>query len=305
MTMKRATILTATLALLFLTCTGAKASAQNDTTAAQTAAVTGAPKAWFSFLTEIRMGSDILDYPKFMTYDWNIAPGVSFRNGLSLRIPVEAVFGMTKESYNDYDGYYSSNGTLGLNLGYDFLNKNDRMRLELNASGGSTYLKTPYRFAYADLSLKFGTKHLGAYNLYVGLGLRYLSPYNPDMTQKLLFNFTVGFWAGLLQETEDRDAFSFAFCEGAGADVPAVEVECGHAVGEPGDPDRVETAGDGLDKVRAAPAPGPLDGAEPAAFRVAGRICAFLPARDQRSDHVPVRVYLEKSLLRHYRPALG
>ena len=69
MTMKRATILTATLALLFLTCTGAKASAQNDTTAAQTAAVTGAPKAWFSFLTEIRMGSDILDYPKFMTYD--------------------------------------------------------------------------------------------------------------------------------------------------------------------------------------------------------------------------------------------
>ena len=166
MTMKRATILTATLALLFLTCTGAKASAQNDTTAAQTAAVTGAPKAWFSFLTEIRMGSDILDYPKFMTYDWNIAPGVSFRNGLSLRIPVEAVFGMTKESYNDYDGYYSSNGTLGLNLGYDFLNKNE-----------------------------FGSKHLGAYNLYVGLGLRYLSPYNPDMTQKLLFNFTVGFWA--------------------------------------------------------------------------------------------------------------
>ena len=69
--MKRATILTATLALLFLTCTGAKASAQNDTTAAQTAVVTGAPKAWFSFLTEIRMGSDILDYPKFMTYDWN------------------------------------------------------------------------------------------------------------------------------------------------------------------------------------------------------------------------------------------
>ena len=171
-----------TLALLFLTCTGAKASAQNDTTAAQTAAVTGAPKAWFSFLTEIRMGSDILDYPKFMTYDWNIAPGVSFRNGLSLRIPVEAVFGMTKESYNDYDGYYSSNGTLGLNLGYDFLNKNDRMRLELNASGGSTYLKTPYRFAYADLNLKFGSKHLGAYNMYVGLGLRYLSPYNPDMT---------------------------------------------------------------------------------------------------------------------------
>ena len=64
-----------------------------------------------------------------------------------------------------------------------------------STSGGSTYLKTPYRFAYADLNLKFGSKHLGAYNMYIGLGLRYLSPYNPDMTQKLLFNFTVGFWA--------------------------------------------------------------------------------------------------------------
>ena len=141
------------------------------------------------------MGSDILDYPKFMTYDWNVAPGVSFRNGLSLRIPVEAVVGMTKENYNDYDGYYSSNGTLGLNIGYDLLNKSNRWRLELNAAGGSTYLKTPYRFAYADLNLKFGSKHLGAYNMYFGLGLRYLSPYNPDMTQKLMFNFTIGFWA--------------------------------------------------------------------------------------------------------------
>ena len=203
--MKRTALLTAAT-LLLLAGTAVNALAQNDTTTVPKAdTVTTAqtdnntagvrPKAWFSFLTEIRMGADMLDYPKFMTYDWNIAPGVSFRNGLSLRIPVEAVVGMTKESYNDYDGYYSSNGTLGLNLGYDFLNKNDRMRLELNASGGSTYLKTPYRFAYADLSLKFGSKHLGAYNLYVGLGLRYLSPYNPDMTQKLLFNFTVGFWA--------------------------------------------------------------------------------------------------------------
>ena len=203
--MKRTALLTAAT-LLLLAGTAVNALAQNDTTTvpkadtvttAQTDNSTAGvrPKAWFSFLTEIRMGSDILDYPKFMTYDWNVAPGVSFRNGLSLRIPVEAVVGMTKESYNDYDGYYSSNGTLGLNIGYDLLNKSNRWRLELNAAGGSTYLKTPYRFAYADLNLKFGSKHLGAYNMYVGLGLRYLSPYNPDMTQKLLFNFTVGFWA--------------------------------------------------------------------------------------------------------------
>ena len=199
--MKRTALLTAAT-LLLLAGTAVNALAQNDTTTVpkadtvtttQTAGVR--PKAWFSFLTEIRMGSDILDYPKFMTYDWNVAPGVSFRNGLSLRIPVEAGVGMAKENYNDYDGYYSSNGTLGLNIGYALLNKSNRWRLELNAAGGSTYLKTPYRFAYADLNLKFGSKHLGAYNMYFGLGLRYLSPYNPDMTQKLMFNFTIGFWA--------------------------------------------------------------------------------------------------------------
>lgn len=203
--MKRTALLTAAT-LLLLAGTAVNALAQNDTTTvpkadtvttAQTDNSTAGvrPKAWFSFPTEIRMGTDMLDYPKFATFDWSVAPGVSFRNGLSIRIPVEAVIGMTKASYNDYEGLYSSNGTVGLNVGYDFLNRSDRWRLELNASGGSTYLKPPYRFAYADLSLKFGSKHLGVYNLYFGLGLRYLSPYNPDMTQKLMFNFSIGFWA--------------------------------------------------------------------------------------------------------------
>ncbi len=207
--MKRTALITAAT-LLLLAGTATQATAQNDTATAlnattatdsvstqrtDTGTVVVKPKAWFSFLTEIRMGTDMLDYPEFITFDWNVSPGVSFRNGLSIRVPVEYVIGMTKEGYNGYEGYYASNGTVGLNLGYDFLNKSDRWRLELNASGGSTYLKTPYRFAYADLNLKFGSKHLGVYNLYFGLGLRYLHPYNPDMTQKLMFNFTIGFWA--------------------------------------------------------------------------------------------------------------
>ena len=207
--MKRTALITAAT-LLLLAVTVTNATAQNDTATAlnattatdsvstqrtATGTVVVKPKAWFSFLTEIRMGTDMLDYPEFMTFDWNVSPGVSFRNGLSIRVPVEYVIGMTKDGYNGYEGYYASNGTVGLNLGYDSLNKSDRWRLELNASGGTTYLKTPYRFAYADLNLKFGSKHLGVYNLYFGLGLRYLHPYNPDMTQKLMFNFTIGFWA--------------------------------------------------------------------------------------------------------------
>ena len=207
--MKRTALITAAT-LLLLAVTVTNATAQNDTATAlnattatdsvstqrtDTGTVVVKPKAWFSFLTEIRMGTDMLDYPEFMTFDWNISPGVSFRNGLSIRVPVEYVIGMTKEGYNGNEGYYTSNGTVGLNLGYDFLNKSDRWRLELNASGGSTYLKTSYRFAYADLNLKFGTKYLGAYNAYLSIGLRYISPYNPDMTQKLMFNFSIGFFA--------------------------------------------------------------------------------------------------------------
>lgn len=207
--MKRTALITAAT-LLLLAGTATQATAQNDTATAlnattvtdsvstqrtDTGTVAVKPRVWFSFLTEIRMGTDMLDYPEFMTFDWNISPGVSFRNGLSIRVPVEYVIGMTKEGYNGNEGYYASNGTIGLNLGYDFLNKSDRWRLELNASGGSTYLKTPYRFAYADLNLKFGTKYLGAYNAYLSIGLRYISPYNPDMTQKLMFNFSIGFFA--------------------------------------------------------------------------------------------------------------
>ena len=174
--MKRTALITAAT-LLLLAVTVTNATAQNDTATAlnattatdsvstqrtDTGTVVVKPKAWFSFLTEIRMGTDMLDYPEFMTFDWNVSPGVSFRNGLSIRVPVEYVIGMTKDGYNGYEGYYASNGTVGLNLGYDFLNKSDRWRLELNASGGSTYLKTPYRFAYADLNLKFGSTSLSA-----------------------------------------------------------------------------------------------------------------------------------------------
>ena len=167
--MKRTALITAAT-LLLLTVTVTKATAQNDTAVAlnattatdsvstqrtDTGTVVVKPKAWFSFLTEIRMGTDMLDYPEFMTFDWNVSPGVSFRNGLSIRVPVEYVIGMTKDGYNGYEGYYASNGTVGLNLGFDFLIKIDRWILELNASGFSTYLNLPYRFAYADLYLTF------------------------------------------------------------------------------------------------------------------------------------------------------
>ena len=80
-------------------------------------------------------------------------------------------------------------GTLGLNLGYDLLGS-ERYLLELNLSGGSTYLRTSANYAYADLSLKFGAsivravpyqlKRYAALRMSSGvlkglLGLRYFS----------------------------------------------------------------------------------------------------------------------------------
>ena len=53
----------------------------------------------------------------------------------------------------------------------------ERYLLELNVSGGSTYLRTSANYAYADLSLKFGAS-IGRAVPYLGLGLRYYSPYS-------------------------------------------------------------------------------------------------------------------------------
>ena len=178
---------TVLITILLITAAAVKAMAGNDTTAAE------APKVRFTYFFETRMGADMLDYPGFGSLDWTVAPGCSFSNGLSLRLPIEYNLGMHKESYSDYEGVYMSTGTIGLNLGYDLLRKSKYYWLELNASGGSSYLKTVYRFAYADLSLKFGSKFSGAYYIYFGLGLRYLKPYNPDMSQKLLMHCAIGF----------------------------------------------------------------------------------------------------------------
>ena len=74
--MKRTALITAAT-LLLLTVTVTKATAQNDTAVAlnattatdsvstqrtDTGTVVVKPKAWFSFLTEIRMGTDMLYY---------------------------------------------------------------------------------------------------------------------------------------------------------------------------------------------------------------------------------------------------
>lgn len=106
---------TVLITILLITAAAVKAMAGNDSTAAE------APKVRFTYFFETRMGADMLDYPGFGSLDWTVAPGCSFSNGLSLRLPIEYNLGMRKESYSDYEGVYMSTGTIGLNLGYDLL----------------------------------------------------------------------------------------------------------------------------------------------------------------------------------------
>lgn len=119
--------------------------------------------------------------------EWTVAPGCTFFDRLSLRIPVELDVAMFPKAQPQRT--YSMTGTLGLNLGYDLLGS-ERYLLELNLSGGSTYLRTSANYAYADLSLKFGAnigravpyqlKRYAALRMSSGvlkglLGLRYFS----------------------------------------------------------------------------------------------------------------------------------
>lgn len=151
----------------------------------------GERKASFTCLLDFSPKVSLNHLWHFSSLDLNISPGVAFENGLSLRIPVEAVTGLSKSGYKANSGNFAENGTIGLNIGYNVMDKGP-YRIELNASGGSTYLKTPYSFAYADLGARFGFHG----DLYFGIGFRYMSPYKcADITQQVCMYISIGhFW---------------------------------------------------------------------------------------------------------------
>ena len=148
-------------------------------------------KVRYTVMMETRLAGGLTGEVDYEALEWTVAPGCTFFDRLSLRIPVEldvAMFPKAKPQRT-----YSMTGTLGLNLGYDLLGS-ERYLLELNVSGGSTYLRTSANYAYADLSLKFGA-NIGRAVPYLGLGLRYYSPYSGSgviMAQTLALTGTFG-----------------------------------------------------------------------------------------------------------------
>ena len=148
-------------------------------------------KARYTVMMETRVAGGLTGNGDYEALEWTVAPGCTFFDRLSLRVPVELDVAMFPNA--EPQRTYCMTGTLGLNVGYDLLGS-ERYLLELNASGGSTYIKTSANYAYADLSLKFGAG-IGRAVPYLGLGLRYYHPYsNPDviLTRTLALTATFG-----------------------------------------------------------------------------------------------------------------
>ena len=112
-------------------------------------------KARYTVMMETRLAGGLTGNGDYEALEWTVAPGCTFFDRLSLRVPVELDVAMFPNA--EPQRTYSMTGTLGLNVGYDLLGS-ERYLLELNASGGSTYIKTSANYAYADLSLKFGSR---------------------------------------------------------------------------------------------------------------------------------------------------
>ena len=147
--------------------------------------------AQFTVLTEVRSVSNFISDAQMESYDWTVSPGCTFANGLSLRIPLDMAI-MTFPNAEPVKTYEAV-GTIGLNVGYDFLPNKDKYCLELNASGGSTYIKSMANYAYADLSLKFGVD-VGKAIPFLSVGARYYIPYSGILEENVYFHFGFGVW---------------------------------------------------------------------------------------------------------------
>ena len=99
------------------------------------------------------------------------------------------------------------------------------------------------------------------------------------------------------EELVDADFLAAAVGEGIAADVPAVEIQGSHAVGEFGDANRVEAAGDGLAEVAFALVPLFLDCAQTITFRITATVGTLLRAGDKWGDEVAVNVDFKEALL--------
>ena len=108
------------------------------------------------------------------------------------------------------------------------------------------------------------------------------------------------------EELIDADFLAAAVGEGVAADVPAVEIQGRHTIGELGDTNRVEAAGDGLAEVSDPLVPLFLDCAQTITRRITATVGTLLRAGDKWGDEVAVNVdFKETFLVNGPAPGLG
>lgn len=105
----------------------------------------------------------------------------------------------------------------------------------------------------------------------------------------------MGEWG--FEELVDADFLAAAVGEGVAADVPAVEIQGRHTIGELGYTNRVEAAGDGLAEVSDPLVPLFLDCAQTITHRITATVGTLLRAGDKWGDEVAVNVDFKEALL--------
>lgn len=147
-------------------------------------------KCWYSLTQDTRF-SRMPGEESVFSMAFAVAPGCTFANGLSLRLPLDVEVFM---SQGKLIKTYEQTGTLGLGVGYNLVD-GQRSRLELSLAGGSTYIRTSMNYAYADLGLRYGAKYFGKVTPYMSIGGRYLSYYkSTDLKDQMGIYLTFGIW---------------------------------------------------------------------------------------------------------------
>lgn len=100
-----------------------------------------------------------------------------------------------------------------------------------------------------------------------------------------------------LKKLVDVNLAAAAVGEGVATDVPAVEIQGRHTIGELGDANRVEATGDGLAEVSDPLVPLFLDCAQTVAVRITATVGTLLRAGDKWGDEVAVNVDFKEALL--------
>lgn len=148
-------------------------------------------KLWSSSSVETRF-LDLYGESPCHSIDFSVAPGCTFANGLSLRLPLELNVFLLPGELPVYNTYRAT-PTLGLNAGYNLLDT-DKWRMELNLTGGLTLEESDMDHYYADLGLRFGGKAYGKAVPYLSIGTRYCAFQNRGMQPRLGLYFSFGVW---------------------------------------------------------------------------------------------------------------